>query len=168
MLHLSSYFFQPPGTPGNHVLFVITVVVVQSLSLVQLFVTVWTAAHQASLSFTISQSLLKLMSIELVKPFNHLILCYPLLLLPSILPNMRVFCNESALHIRGSKYWSFSILLMNIQGSFPLELTGLIFLLSKRLSRVFSSTTIQKHRFFALSLLYRPILTCVHDYWKKP
>ena len=89
------------------------------------------------------------MSIELVKPFNHLILCYPLLLLPSILPNMRVFCNESALHIRGSKYWSFSILLMNIQGSFPLELTGLIFLLSKRLSRVFSSTTVQKCQFFS-------------------
>ena len=70
--------------------------------------TPWTAAHKASLSFTISQSLLKLMSIELVMPFNYLILCCPLLLLPSIFPSIMVFSNESALHIRGPKYWSFS------------------------------------------------------------
>ena len=70
-------------------------VIVQSLSYVQLFVTQWTAAHQASLSFTISQSLLKLMSIESVMPSNHLILCHPLLLLPSIFPSIRVFSNES-------------------------------------------------------------------------
>ena len=75
---------------------------------VQLFATPWTAAHQASLSFTISQSLLKLMSIESVVPSNHLILCHPLLLLPSIFPSNRVFSNESALHIRWPKYWSFS------------------------------------------------------------
>ena len=71
--------------------------------------TPWTAAHQASLSFTISQSLLKFMSIESVMPFNHLILCCPLLLLPSIFARTRVFSSESALHIRWSKYWSFSI-----------------------------------------------------------
>ena len=82
--------------------------VVQSLSHVQLFTTLRTAAHQASLSFTISQSLLKLMSIELVMPSYHLILCRPLLLLPSIFPSIRVFSNESALHIRWPKYWSFS------------------------------------------------------------
>ena len=70
--------------------------------------TSWTAAHQASLSFTISQSLLKLMSIESVMPSNHLILCCPLLLLPSIILSIRVFSNESALHIRWPKYWSFS------------------------------------------------------------
>ena len=70
--------------------------------------TPWTAAHQASLSITNSQSLLKLMSIELVMPSNHLILCCPLLLLPSVFPSIRVFSNESALHIRWSKYWSFS------------------------------------------------------------
>ena len=75
---------------------------------VQLFVTPWTAAHQASLSFTISQSLLKFMSIESVMLSNHLILCHPLLLLPSVFPIIRVFSNESALRIRWPKYWSFS------------------------------------------------------------
>ena len=70
--------------------------------------TPWTASCQASLSFTNSRSLLKLMSIELVIPSNHLILCHPLLLLPSILPSLRVFSNESVLHIRWPKYWSFS------------------------------------------------------------
>ena len=81
---------------------------VQSLSRVQLFATPWTAAHQASLSITNSQSLLKLMSIKSVMPSNHLILCHPLLLLPSIFPNIRVFSNESALCISWPKYWSFS------------------------------------------------------------
>ena len=81
---------------------------VQSLSHVWLFVTPWTAAHQASLSITNSQNLPKLMSIELVMPSNYLILCRPLLLLPSVLPSIRVFSNESALHIRWPKYWNFS------------------------------------------------------------
>ena len=81
---------------------------VQSLSHVWLFVTPWTAAHQASLSNTNSQSLPKLMSIELMIPSNHLILCRPLLLLPSIFPSIRVFWNESALRTRWPKYWSFS------------------------------------------------------------
>ena len=81
---------------------------VQSLSRVQLFETPWTAAHQDSLSITNSRSLLKLMSIELVMPSNQLIFCHPLLLLPSIFPSIRVFSNESVLHIRWPKYWSFS------------------------------------------------------------
>ena len=81
---------------------------VQSLSHVQLFATPWTAAPQASLSFTVSQSLLKLMSIESVMSSNHLILCRPLLLLPSIFTSIRVFSSESALRIRWPKYWSFS------------------------------------------------------------
>ena len=81
---------------------------VQSLSRVQLFVTPWTAAHEASLSITNSQSLPKLMSIESEMLSNHLILCHPLLLLPSIFPSIRVFSSESALHIRWPKYWSFS------------------------------------------------------------
>ena len=81
---------------------------VQSLSCVWLFVTPWTAAHQASLSITNSQSLLKLMSFESVMPPNHLILCHPLLLPPSIFPSIRVFSNESVLHMRSPKYWSFS------------------------------------------------------------
>ena len=81
---------------------------VQLLSCVRLFVTPWTVALQAFLSNTSSWSLLKLMSIQSVMPSNHLILCHPLLLLPSIFPSIRVFCNESVLHIRWPKYWSFS------------------------------------------------------------
>ena len=84
-------------------------VVVQSLNCVRLFVTPWTAACQASLSFIISQSLLKLMAIESVMPSNHLILCHPLFLLPSILTSIRIFSNESALHIRWPEYWSLSL-----------------------------------------------------------
>ena len=83
-------------------------VVVQLLSHVWLFTTPWTAAHQASLSITHSQSLLKFTSIEWVMPPKHLILCHPLLLPPSIFPSIRIFSNESALHIRWPKYWSFS------------------------------------------------------------
>ena len=94
----------------------------QSLSHVRLFVTPWTAAHQASLSITNSQSLPKLMSIESVMPSNHLILCHPLFLLPSIFPSIRVFSNESALHIRWPRDWSFSF---NISPSN--EHPGLIF-----------------------------------------
>ena len=81
---------------------------VESLSHIPLFVTPWTVAHQASLLITNSRSLLKLMSIELVMPSNHLILCHPLLLLPSIFPRIKVFSNESVLHIRQPEYWSFS------------------------------------------------------------
>ena len=81
---------------------------VESLSHIPLFVTPWTVAHQASLLITNSRSLLKLMSIGAVSPSNHLILCHPLLLLPSIFPRIKVFSNESVLHIRWPKYWSFS------------------------------------------------------------
>ena len=88
---------------------IIIVVVVQSLSRVRLFATPWTAACQTSLSFTVSWSLFKLMSIESVMPSNYLILCRPVLLLPSILPSVRVFSGESALHNRWPKYWSFII-----------------------------------------------------------
>ena len=96
-------------------------VVIQALSHVRLFATPWTTAHQASLSITISRSLLKLVSIELVMPTNHLILCRPLLLLPSSFPSNRVFSNESVLHIRWPKYWSFSF---SISPSY--EYSGLI------------------------------------------
>ena len=110
-----------------------------------------TAAHQVSLSFTISQSLLKLMSIESVMPSNHLILCCPLLLLPSIFPGIRVFCSELALHSRWPKYWNFSFSISPsneyFQDWFPLGLTGLISLQAKELSRVFN-TTVQKHQFW--------------------
>ena len=117
------------------------VVTVVQLSHVRLFVTLWTAALQASLSFTISQSLLKLMSIESVMLADHLILCHPLLLLPSFFPSIRVFSNGSALPIRWSKYWNFSF---SIRPSN--EYSGLIFFSIKRqskgLSRVFSITTV--------------------------
>ena len=122
---------------------------------VRLFATPWTAACQDSLSFTNSRSLLKLMSTESVMPSNHLILCCPLLLLPSILPSIRGFSSESVLHIRWPKYWSFSFSISpskNIEDWFPLGLNGLIALLSKGLSRVFSNTTVQKHQFFGAQL----------------
>ena len=128
---------------------------IQSLSHVQLFSTPWTAACQAFLSFTNSWSLLKLTSIESVMPSNHLILCCPLLLLPSIFPSIRVFSNESVLHIRWPKYWASalaSVLPMNIQDWFPLGWTDWIFLQSKRHSRVFTNTTVQKHQFFSAQL----------------
>ena len=108
-------------------------------------------AHQVSLSNTNSVSLLKLMSIESVMPSNCLILCYLLLLLPSIFPSIRVFSNELALRMRWPKYWSFSLSISPSKehpGLVSLEWTGWISLQSKGLSRVFSNTTVQKHQFF--------------------
>ena len=154
------------------------VVVVQSLSHVRLLATPWTVAHQLFLSSTFSLNFLKLMSVESVMPSNHLILCWPLLLLPSIFPNSRniekiffpilsqhweniflnlsqLFSNELALCIRWPKYWSFSFSISpssECQGWFPIELTGLISLQSNGLSRVFSNTTVQKHQFFSAQL----------------
>ena len=128
---------------------------VQSLSCVWLLATPWTAARQASLSITNSQGLLKLMSIESVMLSNHLILCRPLLLLPSIFPSIRVFSNESALHMRWPKYWSFSFSISpsneySVLISFRMDWLDL--LQSKGLSRVFSNTTVQKHQFFGAQL----------------
>ena len=145
--------------------------VVQSLSHVQIIATPWTAACQAPLSLTISQSLLKFMSTESVMLSNHLILCLPLLL-PSIFPASGSFpmsqlptsCDQS---IGDSA--SASVLPMNIQGWFPLGLTGLLALQYKGLSRDFSSTTVWKHQFFVTqpSLWSKPLLTSIHDYWKN-
>ena len=121
-----------------------------SCSVVSDSATPWTAARQASLTITISQSLLKLMSIESVMPSNHLILCRPLLLLPSIFPSIRVFSNESALRIRWTKYWSFSFSISpsnEYSGLISFRMDGWISLLSKGLSRVFSNTTVQEHKF---------------------
>ena len=129
----------------------------QSLSRVLLFVIPWAAAHQASLSITISRSLLKLMSTESVLPSNHLILCRPLLL-PSVFPSLRVFSNESVLPIRWPKYWSFSFSISPsnaYSGLISFRMDWLNLLAVKGLSRVFSNTTFQKHQFFdaQLSLL---------------
>ena len=125
----------------------------QFSSVAQLCLTPWTTARHASLSITNSQSWIKLISIELVMPSNHLILCRPLLLPPSIFASIRVFSNESALHIRWPKDWSFSFSIIPSK-----EIPGLISfrdwisLQSKGLSRVFSNTTVQKHQFFSTQL----------------
>ena len=124
---------------------------VQLLSHVRLFATPWTAACQASLSITNFQSLLKLMSIDSVMPSNHLILCHPLLLLPSIFPSIRVFSKESLLSIRWPKYSSFSFSISPSNEYFLKEIS-FISLQSKGLSRVFSNTTVQKHQFFGAQL----------------
>ena len=131
----------------------------------------WTAAHQASLSFTISWSFLKLMSTESIMPPIHLILCPPLLFLSTICPSIRIFSSESALRIRWPKdcHLSFSVSPSN-------EYSRLIYFridwfdrlaVQGTLSRVFSNTTIQKHQFFHLNFLYGSILTSIHDYWKN-
>ena len=126
---------------------------VQSLSHVRLFAAPWTAAHQLSLFITSSWRVLKFLSIESVMPSNHLILCRPLLLLPSIFPRIRVFSNESVLYIRWPNYWNFSISPSNeYSGLISFRLTSLLSLQSKGLSTVFSNTTVQKHQFFGSQL----------------
>ena len=121
----------------------------QSLSHVQLFAKRWTAACQASLSITNFQSLLKLMSIELV------ILCHPLLLLSSIFPSIRVFSNESALRIGWQKYWSFNISPSDeYSGLISFRVDWWISLQFKELSRVYSNTTVQKHEFLCAQLSF--------------
>ena len=115
----------------------------------------WTAARQAPLSITNSWSLLRLMSVELVILSNHLILYRPLLLPPSIFPNIRVFSNESVLCIRRPKYWSFSFSISpsnEYSGLISFRMDWLDLLQSKGLSRVFSNTTVQKHQFFGAQL----------------
>ena len=140
-------------------------IVVQSLSHVQLFATSWTAACQVSLSFTISLSLLELMSIESVMPSSHLILCHPLLLLPSILPSIRGFSNESALCIRWPKYWSFSfsISLSNDSGLISFRLTGLISLQPRDSQESSQIPQFKNINSSVLSLLFGPTLTFIHD-----
>ena len=142
---------------------------VQSLSRIQLFLTLWTAACQASLSDTNSRSLLKLMSIKSVMPSNHLILCRPLLLLPSIFPSIRVFSRESVLCIRWPKYCSFSFSI-NPSNKY----SGLIsfkivwFNLAVQGTQEFSPTPQFKSiNSSVLSFLYGPIFTSIHDYWKN-
>ena len=131
----------------------LTTTSVQSLRHVWLFVTPWTTAHQASLSITNSWSLLKL--IESVMPSNHLILCHPFPLPLSIFPSIRVFLNESVLHIRWPDYSSFSFSISpsnEYLGLISFRMDCCISLQSKGLSRVFSNTTVQKHQFFGAQL----------------
>ena len=139
---------------------------VQSLSHVQLFATPWTAARQASLSITNSGSSPKLMSIESVTPSSHLLLCRPLLLLPPIPPSIRVFSNESTLHKRWPKYWSFSFSIIpskEIAGLIAFRIDWLDLPAVKRLSRIFSNTTVptvQKHYSFEQHCSKASILRC--------
>ena len=143
--------------------------VLSHFSRVRLFATPWTTAHQASLSITNSQNLLKLMSIKSVMPSNHLILCHPLLLLPSIFPSIRAFSNDSALRVRWPKYWSFSFSISPSN-----EYSGLIsfridwFDLCSPKDSQESSLTPQFKSInnSVLSFLYGPTLTSIHDYWE--
>ena len=138
------------------------------LSHVWLFATPWTAACQVSLSITNSQSLLKLMPIKLVIPSNHLILSCPLFLLPSIFPASGSFPISQFFPSGGQSIGasaSASVLPMNIQDWFPLALTGDL-LVVKGLSRVFSNPQFKSINSLALSFLYGPTLTSIHDYWK--
>ena len=128
---------------------------VQLLSSVRLFATPWIAARKASLSITNSWNLLKLMPIKLVMPSSHLILRCPLLLLPPIPPSIRVFSNESTLHNRWPKYWSFSFSISPSNehpGLISFRMDWLDLLIVRGLSRVFSNTTVQKHQFFGAQL----------------
>ena len=133
--------------------------------------TPWTAARQASLSFTISQSLLKLMSIASVMPSNHLILCCPILLLPSIFPDIRVFSNELAPCIRWPKYWSFSISSSNEYSeliSYRVDWIDLLAVPGTLDSQKYSpAPQFESISSLALNLLRGLTLTLVHDYWKS-
>ena len=144
---------------------------VQSLSHVRLFVTPWTAAHQASLSITNAQSLLKLMSIESVMPSNHLVLCCPLLLPPSVFPSMRVFSSEPALRMRWPKYWSFSFSISPSN-----KLPGLISLRMDWLDLLAVQGTLKsclQHHSSEASILWCSAFFIVqlshsiHDHWKN-
>ena len=143
---------------------------VKSLSHIQLFVTPWTAAYQVSLSITNSQSLLKLISIESVMPSNHLILCHPLLLPPSIFPSIRVFSNESVLHIRWPKYWSFSFSISPSNEysqliSFRMDWLDLCAVQGTPksfLQHHSPKASILRHSAFSIVQL-----TSMHDYWKN-
>ena len=144
---------------------------VQLLSHIWLFATPWSAAHQASLSITNSWSLLKLKSIESVMSSSHLILCHPLLLLTSVFPSIRGFSNESVLHIRWSKYWSFRFSISPSN-----EYSGLISFRMDWLDLLAVQGTLQESsptpqcksiNSSVLSFLHSPTLTSIHDYWKN-
>ena len=143
---------------------------VQSLSRVQLFATPWTAARQASLSITISQSLLKLMSTESVMPSNHLVLCRPLLLPPSIFPSIRVFSNELVLCIRWPKDWTFSFSISpsnEYSGPVSFRMDWFDLLVVQRTLKSFPTPQFKSINSLALSFLYSPTLTSILDYRKN-
>ena len=120
-----------------------------------------------ALHFIISRSWFKAMSVRLIMPSSHLILCRPLLLLPWIFPSIRVFSNNSTLRIRCPKYWSFSINPSNEYSRLISFRIDWFLLAIQGMFRVFSSTRVQKHQFLVLSLLYGPNFTSIHNYWKS-
>ena len=145
---------------------------VQLLSRVWLFVTPWTTARQASLSITNSQSPSKPMSIELGMPSNGIILYHPLLLMPSNFPSIRVFSNESALHIRWPQYWSFSFNISSTNEypgliSFRMDWLDLLAVQGTRKSLLQHHSSKASMNSSVLSFLYSPTLTSIHDYWKN-
>ena len=143
-------------------------VVVQLLSCVWLFAIPWTAAHQASLSLTISWSWLILMSIELVMPSKHLILCCPLFVLPSIFPSIKVFSNKLTFHIKCPKYWSFSISPSNeYSGLISFRIYWFDLLAVQGTQESSPAPQFKNINSSALSFLYDPTLTSIHDYWKN-
>ena len=138
------------------------------LSRVQLSVTLWTTARQASVSITNSRSLLKPMSIELMMPSNHLILCYSLLILPPIFPSIRVFSNESALCLGWPEYWSFSISPSSeYSGLISFRIDWLDLLAVQGTFKSPPAPQFESIHSLVLSLLYGPALTSIHDYWKN-
>ena len=142
---------------------------VQLLSCVWLFVTPWTAIHQASLSINNSWSLLKLMSIESVMPSNHLIFCHPLLLPPSIFPSIRVFSDESV-HIRWPKYWSFSFSISpsnEYSGLISFRMDWLDLLAVQGTLKTSTTPQFKSINSSALSFLYSPTFTSIHNYWQN-
>ena len=143
---------------------------VQWLSRVRLFETPWTATCQTSLSITNSQNLLKLMSIALMMPSNHLILCYPLLLLPPIFPSIRVFSNELTLCMRWTKQCSFSCIISPSNdhvGLISFRMDWLDLLAVQGTLNSLLQHTVQKHQLFGAQLFYSPTLTSTHDYWRN-
>ena len=143
---------------------------VQLLSSDRLFVTLWIAARQASLSITNSQSPPKPMSTESVMPSNHFILCRPLLLLPSIPPSIRVFSSESTLRMRWRKYWSFSFSIIpskEIPGLISFRMDWLDLLAVQGTQGSSPTPQFKSINSLALSFLYSPTLTSIHDYWKN-
>ena len=140
---------------------------VQLLSHVQLFATPWTAACQTFLSITSSQSLLKLMSIESVMRSNHLILCHPLLLLPSVFPSISVFSNESVLHTRWPKYWTFSFRIRHsnkYSGLISFRMDRLDLFAVQRTLKSFPTPQFYGINSSVLSFIYRPTLISIHDH----
>ena len=153
-------------TPENYLQFSL----VQSLSRVQLFETQWTAAHQASLSITNSQSLLKLMPIKSVMPSSHLICCHPLLLPPSIFPSIRVFSNESVLRIMWPKYWSFSFSICPSNehpGLISFRMDWLDLLAVQGTLKSLLQHHSSKASILRCSAFFITQLTSIHDHWKN-